>query len=1656
MAASSICCVHLFPEENGPITLLSEDPFNKIVKCADEWKHLNRTEQAVAVELIGKVEKLESSDGHECTCSRSICSSTGASTSASCVSTCCDSSWACMQCMINNGYGYHRKCYQKFTNVTKIAARKKAFEKEQARAQVNQQSEDTEDVPSRRPKRQCTTVTSNLEYGSLSTLPNENQRKGFFPSKCIVCSGEKYVKLAHSRKRVREKLVQCQTFEAAENLRLAASKKGHQEMLISISNVDLIAKEAKYHHNCYLDYVRCLRTKPEPEEPVSGDKDRFDEFCSTVIVPRIINGSEVLRMNTLTRLFIDINKGDNQEFTYTNGKLKPRLQRRFAQLVFVKPQRRSCELVLCEFENAPRIIFDAKESSTETETETDADSDGETIITGDVAGSENVPTSDLEVEYEQEDIRTLYLAASFLKSTMEDTPSGIKNWPPSSNDLSDETISKTVPSALFNFLAWCTGESDEVSVNDCVTTSSEAKAKLYSLAQDIVYLASKGKKQTPKHYTLGMTIRHLSGSSKMIGLLNGLGHASSHTTVLELDTALAEKQIAQGDGIPEGIEEGKFSTLVWDNNDFGEETKSGHGTTHNTNGIIIQRSSKTSALPENSVTDQEVSMKRSRRRTVDAPEPDIKVYYGGKKVGPQQEFDLSMPSYDRDVTKRGRYLDMAYIMAKRRTPQTKSPILPGWTGFNTKLQTPNSLSTIGYLPIVDASPTEMATVNTVLLRSVAIADQLGLPSIVVVFDQAIYSKAQQIRWKDQMLSQRLVPRLGEFHTAMSFLGVIGKRFKDSGLQDILIESGTVAEGSMNGVLNGHHYNRCIRAHKLLFEALQRLCWDAFIDNIEDAETAISTQNLAEDLQCTYPSEEFITKAESEQLKDILEQYDAFVANSSQSNPTFQFWYSYIEMVQTLLLFIRATREGDWDLHLSSLRSMMPWFFAYDRMNYARYSPVYWLEMTNLEKTHPYVNEHLHKGEFVVQRQDVYGFSQIACDQTIEQTANRDSKTKGGLTGITVNKGAVHRWILSHPARAKISQRCEEMAGKSDILRIKKDLDSTRILGDEKAVEALISTIETMKNPFLCENDGLFNISSGLVANEDISKDLARAQEVGQIALSLFIETRLSSVKEPGDIDLFSPIKRQSLKTFSQAIKLTSSPDKLKNISLKESSDLLGRILMVSQVKDIDIKETLSYSLSAYPPALACYGGALVKTDKSSLRRHLEEDLSLEEKPPETGSMWIFDGMAFLQQLKGVPSTFEKLAEKVLRDIVSIGVKHGAKRVDFVTDCYPEQSIKGCERSRRSCSGVQNIKIMRGDQKTPKRFKRYLSSGTNKAALVHFFCQHWQKCNPDMLKGITVYLSHGNKCHSFTDTRDGWISMEAVHDLEADHEEADTRMLLHALHASTDFKDIVIRSADTDVFVLALACAQNVQANVYIHIGPWSNCRILAISAIASKLGNKVAEALVGYHCFTGCDSVSAFKGKGKFKGYKIMLDNEEYQDLFCSMGKDWGLEAIDMETVERFVCELYGNSKLKSVNDARYEIFRGSYKTDTTLPPNLDSLIHHTKRANYQAAIHRRCLETNIGAPNPVGNGWKMEDNNLTILWNSQPIAPDSILKSVSCSCKKTKCIQRNCSCLEAKIKCSELCHCINCENVPETNGNETSPAEEPRLNSDNESDFED
>ena len=65
------------------------------------------------------------------------------------------------------------------------------------------------------------------------------------------------------------------------------------------------------------------------------------------------------------------------------------------------------------------------------------------------------------------------------------------------------------------------------------------------------------------------------------------------------------------------------------------------------------------------------------------------------------------------------------------------------------------------------------------------------------------------------------------------------------------------------------------------------------------------------------------------------------------------------MVEILLGLIRAPRDGDWVLHLASIREKSPWCFAYDRTNYDHYLPYYYAQMTQLPTDHPRVHKRIH-------------------------------------------------------------------------------------------------------------------------------------------------------------------------------------------------------------------------------------------------------------------------------------------------------------------------------------------------------------------------------------------------------------------------------------------------------------------------------------------------------------------------------------------------------------------------------------------------------------------------------------------------------------------------------------------------------------------------
>ena len=95
-----------------------------------------------------------------------------------------------------------------------------------------------------------------------------------------------------------------------------------------------------------------------------------------------------------------------------------------------------------------------------------------------------------------------------------------------------------------------------------------------------------------------------------------------------------------------------------------------------------------------------------------------------------------------------------------------------------------------------------------------------------------------------------------------------------------------------------------------------------------------------------------------------------------------------------------------------------------------------------------------------------------------------------------------------------------------------------------------------------------------------------------------------------------------------------------------------------------------------------------------------------------------------------------------------------------------------------------------------------------------------------------------------------------------------------------YTSAVVRSPDTDLFFLLLHHASNVKLNVYGDIGVRRGRKLYNISELAHSYGEPYCEALLGLYVFTGEDTTSAFKGKGKVLPMKKMQRNPKFQETF--------------------------------------------------------------------------------------------------------------------------------------------------------------------------------
>ncbi|CAB3991828.1 Hypothetical predicted protein, partial [Paramuricea clavata] len=476
--------------------------------------------------------------------------------------------------------------------------------------------------------------------------------------------------------------------------------------------------------------------------------------------------------------------------------------------------------------------------------------------------------------------------------------------------------------------------------------------------------------------------------------------------------------------------------------------------------------------------------------------------------------------------------NMAWIIA--RMCQTSQQMVPAWTAFNEKISLVNSpITTPGMLPILQAPADDNNTMTTILNRFTSIAKHLGQPNTVIAVDQPLYSRGKEIIWANPEKYQNVVLVMGHLHVLFNFLKAIGQHMENSGLADILVESGVFAQNTTGAMLEGKQYYRAVRGHLLTYEALSRIYWQYFTSWLTSNEREVNLKSMTDQILKAFShrnSDDEAVKAvnclvTTLKTHDVLGMMDEF-DNTLQHLPNFVLWRSYMKKVETLLDFIRANREGNWALHLDSFSAMLPWMTIYDHTSYARWGAVHLCEMKNLQNTDTLVYEEFLNGNFVVKRSQLK-FNQIPLDQATEWQ-NKICKISNGIIGITRNDTARDKFCITWAERSYVSHSTRVLFGvdddANDTISTRKDAQPGRVSVDENAVSDLkelflrfnvfkINTFDPLDGYVALEeiaenveNEGermdvdmhqLTSLATNDVATGDIQHDMLTAQQRGQ-------------------------------------------------------------------------------------------------------------------------------------------------------------------------------------------------------------------------------------------------------------------------------------------------------------------------------------------------------------------------------------------------------------------------------------------------------------------------------------------------------------------------------------------------------------------------------
>ena len=193
--------------------------------------------------------------------------------------------------------------------------------------------------------------------------------------------------------------------------------------------------------------------------------------------------------------------------------------------------------------------------------------------------------------------------------------------------------------------------------------------------------------------------------------------------------------------------------------------------------------------------------------------------------------------------------------------------------------------------------------------------------------------------------------------------------------------------------------------------------------------------------------------------------------------------------------------------------------------------------------------------------------------------------------------------------------------------------------------------------------------------------------------------------------------------------------------------------------------------------------------------------------------------------------------------------------------------------------------------------------------------------------------------------------------QCNHEEADTRVLLHLLHALQTSSSLgMVPTGDIDVVVILLSNfhhikAVNSAAEIWVSFKAGKSTTMISLNSIAANLGTTTCKAMALFHAFTGSDSTSSFKFKGKRYCCKLMNKVPSLMEEFATVvDNPFQTSPRLKEVASNFVCMLYSNEPVNDIDHVRIKLFSQKTRDVERIRPTSDALDLHLKRSVLQAS----------------------------------------------------------------------------------------------------------